>query len=333
MRMHGFPNGKHAKTRPERAAGHAADEQVGRHSAPAQHDAPASRAASQAAASASAQHSAPQAAAPASAHAAPDEPVLFGGRRLLSLKLHLGRRERVDIVRQKKQRRSSFSLTRTVAAVALLVLCLASTGSTLAYLTYTTNQAANRSTAGAVYLEIKETTATGTTSLHSGTYTAKAGTDGKKVWVTNPEGPDRTSEVVRVSLVAQVESKDVTGASQFMSETWSAPVQEGSAWFLKGDVLTLYLADDWQDNWTYADGAFYYKKVLNPGETTAMLLKGVTLVDGLSSDDYGTVKVNVFANAIQSTPSSATDPTVGAPGVWNCKVADDGTVTKVTSSS
>ncbi len=302
MRMHGFRNGKHAKTRPDQAAADAAVH--GAHSVRTR-----------------------------DAGAAPDEPVLFGGRRLLSLKLHLGRRERVDIVRQKKQRRSSFSLTRTVAAVALLVLCLASTGSTLAYLAYTTNQAANRATAGAVYLEIKETTATGTTQLHSGTYTAKGGTDGKKVWVVNPSGADRTGEVVRVSLVAQVGSKDVADANQFMSETWDAPVQEGSAWILKGDVVKLYLDEHWQDNWTYADGAFYYKKVLEPGQTTEMLLKGATLVDGLSADDYGTVKVNVFANAIQSTPSSATDPTVGAPGVWNCTVDASGNVTKVTPST
>ncbi len=277
------------------------------------------------------------AAAPAAAAPTESEPVIFGGRSLLSLRLHMGRRERVDIVRQKKQRRSSFSLTRTVAAVALLVLCLVSTGSTMAYLTYTANAAANRTTAGAVYIEVVETTASGTKSFKSGSNTAVSGTDGKLVTISNPEGPDRTDEVVRVSLVPEVEAlasdgTTKTGASQFMSETWGAPVQlSDGSWALKGEVLTVYLNRGWQDNWTYADGAFCYKKVLSPGQSTAQLMTGVEMADGQNAADYGTIKVNVFADAIQATPNSDTDPTVGAPGAWNCTVDANGNVTKVTS--
>ncbi len=255
----------------------------------------------------------------------------------------MGRRERVDIVRQKKQRRSSFSLTRTVAAVALLVLCLVSTGSTMAYLTYTANAAANRTTAGAVYIEVGENTESNV--FHSGTSTVESGIDNKQVWVSNPDGPDRTDVVVRVSLVPEVEALasdgTASGASQFMSETWGAPVQlSGGSWALKGEVLTVYLNRGWQDNWTYADGAFYYKKVLKPGEATtefkdgkptSPLMTGVEMADGQNAADYGTIKVNVFADAIQATPNSDTDPTVGAPGAWNCTVDADGNVTKVTS--
>ncbi len=273
------------------------------------------------------------AAAPAAEESAP---VTFGGRFLLSLRLHMGRRERVEVVRQKNQRRSSFSLTRTVAAVALLVLCLVSTGSTMAYLTYTANAAVNRTTSGAVYIEVTETTSTGTKSFHSGTYTADGGVDGKKVSVTNPEGDDRVPSVVRISIVPEVEALDssgsASGANQFMSETWTAPTTDADGnQILKGEIVTVYLARGWQDNWTYSDGAFYYKKVLKPGETTAQLMSGITMTDGQNSADYGSIKVNVFADALQSTPSSATDPTEGAPGAWNCTVAADGTVTKVTS--
>ncbi len=263
-------------------------------------------------------------------------PVTFGGRFLLSLRLHMGRRERVEVVRQKNQRRSSFSLTRTVAAVALLVLCLVSTGSTMAYLTYTANAAVNRTTSGAVYIEVTETTSTGTKSFHSGTYTADGGVDGKQVSITNPEGDDRVPSVVRISIVPEVEALDssgsASGANQFMSETWTAPTTDDDGnQILKGEIVTVYLARGWADNWTYSDGAFYYKKVLKPGETTAQLMSGITMTDGQNSADYGSIKVNVFADALQSTPSSVTDPTEGAPGAWNCTVAADGTVTKMTS--
>ena len=273
-------------------------------------------------------------------------PVTFGGRFLLSLRLHVGRRERVEVVRQKKQRRSSFSLTRTVAAVALLVLCLVSTGSTMAYLTYTANAAVNRTTSGAVDIKVVETTSAGTNEFDSGTNTADGGIDGKQVSVKNPEGDNAVDVVVRLSFVPEVEAlasdgTTKTGANQFMSETWSAPVQDAdNNWILKGEIVTIYLARGWQDNWTYSDGAFYYKKVLKPGETTVTtdesgnsvgLMNGITMTDGQNAADYGTIKVNVFADAIQSTPSSATDPTEGAPGAWNCTVSADGTVTKVTS--
>ncbi len=275
-------------------------------------------------------------------------PVTFGGRFLLSLRLHVGRRERVEVVRQKKQRRSSFSLTRTVAAVALLVLCLVSTGSTMAYLTYTANAAVNRTTSGAVDIKVVELTSASAEAqeFDSGTNTADGAIDGKQVSVKNPEGDNAVPVVVRLSFVPEVEALAAdgttkTGANQFMSETWSEPEQDSNNnWILKGEIVTIYLARGWKDNWTYSDGAFYYKKVLNPGETTITkdndgnsvgLMTGITMADGQNKADYGTIKVNVFADAIQSTPSSATDPTEGAPGAWNCTVAADGTVTKVMS--
>ncbi len=268
-------------------------------------------------------------------------PVTFGGRFLLSLRLHVGRRERVEVVRQKKQRRSSFSLTRTVAAVALLVLCLVSTGSTMAYLTYTANAAVNRTTSGAVDIKVVELTSASAEAqeFDSGTNTADGAIDGKQVSVKNPEGDNAVPVVVRLSLVPEVEALAAdgttkTGANQFMSETWSAPVKVGGEdgnWTLQGEIVTVYLVRGWEENWTYSDGAFYYKKVLKPGEETAQLMNGITMADGQNKADYGTIKVNVFADAVQSTPSSATDPTEGAPGAWNCTVSADGTVTKVTS--
>lgn len=282
-------------------------------------------------------HGAHSASAASASGAEESAPVTFGGRFLLSLRLHVGRRERVEVVRQKKQRRSSFSLTRTVAAVALLVLCLVSTGSTMAYLTYTANAAVNRTTSGAVDIKVVETTSAGTNEFDSGTNTADGGIDGKQVSVKNPEGDNAVDVVVRLSFVPEVEAlasdgTTKTGANQFMSETWSAPVQDAdNNWILKGEIVTVYLVRGWEDNWTYSDGAFYYKKVLKPGEETAQLMNGITMADGQNAADYGTIKVNVFADAIQSTPSSATDPTEGAPGAWNCTVSADGTVTKVTS--
>ena len=250
---------------------------------------------------------------------APD--ALFKRGHILSLRLRVRRNDKVEVVRAKGRRHSLFMLTRAVVGVVALVLCLVSTGSTFAYLDYTTNTAVNRTTSGNVLANIVENG-----EQLQGNATATLGKDGKQVAIISPpDDANRTDELVRVTFVPQVESKDTAGANILMDENWTAPVRNADGeWVLEGELLTLYLDSAWQDSWTYADGTFYYNKVLEPGQTTPLLLKGADMASGKSKDDYASVKVNVIADALQAYPADAA-------ATWGCTVASDGTVTKTTA--
>ena len=80
----------------------------------------------------------------------------------------------------------------------------------------------------------------------------------------------------------------------------SAPV--GNKMVL-GD-LTLEFASDWSTNWFYQDGYFYYKKVLNPGESTTMLLSKVSLTSNTAEmkKKYADteIKIEVMAAILQA---------------------------------
>ena len=246
--------------------------------------------------------------------------ALFKRGHILSLRLRVKKNEEVEVVRAKGRRHSLFMLTRAVVGVMALVLCLVSTGSTFAYLDYATNTAVNRTTKGSVLANIVENG-----KEVQGSATATLGKDGKQVAIISPDDPDRTDELVRVTFVPEVGSKDNVGANVLMDETWAAPVQSADGdWVLEGELLTLYLASDWQDSWTYADGTFYYNKVLEPGQTTPLLLMGADMASGKSKDDYASVKVNVIVDALQAYPAEAA-------ASWSCTVASDGTVTKTTA--
>ena len=46
-----------------------------------------------------------------------------------------------------------------------------------------------------------------------------------------------------------------------------------------GSVVLKHFDKDWETNWYFADGYFYYKTALKKGQTTPTLLEGVTLCD------------------------------------------------------
>ncbi len=220
-----------------------------------------------------------------------------------------------EVVRQKGLRKGTYSQARIAVLIFTLVLALG-IGATFAYVVYTSNQTPNRATAGDVGLQIVENGTVNTT----GALTVAAGADTKKVAVQSEDLPNRTNEVVRITFVPEVVYNDSTGTAlgnTLLSETWSAPQQtggEGNKFYIKTDLLTLYLADDWQDNFIYKDGAFIYKKLLEPGQSTPTLLQGVVWADAsVNRGDYGDVKVNVVADAIQCTPAES-------PALWGVKV-------------
>lgn len=231
-----------------------------------------------------------------------------------NIELNIPQNKSADVVKVRDLKSSVFFQTRILVLCLVLIAALCITG-TFAYLTWTSNQTPNRATTGEVKVEIIENG-----SVVSGSATASLGTSSKQIQLYSDNADNRVDEVVRVSFTPEVISADGKG-NVFMSETWSAPAQDSSGtWKIKCGLVNLVLASDWQSHYIYKDGTFYYNKTLAKNTKSEVLLTGVTLADGVDASKYGDIKVNVFADAIQSTPAEA-------PAVWGCSVDDSGNVT------
>ncbi len=92
--------------------------------------------------------------------------------------------------------------------------------------------------------------------------------------------------------------------------------------FTNGDV-TFNLVSDWTDNWLYCNGYFYYKKAVDPGETTAQLLESVSISGTTYNtlDKYGLeLEIDVLTDGIQ-TEGGAVDAR------WSdVEISSDGTL-------
>ena len=105
--------------------------------------------------------------------------------------------------------------------------------------------------------------------------------------------------VVRGMLLPRVLDEDGNYVAVDLG-TLGAPVANK---ITAGDFV-FELASDWATNWFYKDGFFYCKKVLAPNETTALLLKKVSLAstDQATKDKYKDleVKVDVLSDILQA---------------------------------
>ena len=139
----------------------------------------------------------------------------------------------------------------------------------------------------------------------------------KPVYVEN--AADSVPSVVRVTLVP-VFTDEATGEVASVSvKPLSAP--QGHRIEL-GDI-TLVFSGDWGDSWFYRDGWFYYKEVLDPGQTTEKLHAGVTLTNDTPEmrTKYQNIKIEieVFSESLQAEGA--------APSQWNLSVDSSGNVT------
>lgn len=140
------------------------------------------------------------------------------------------------------------------------------------------------------------------------------GWNAKEVKLTAASGNDYVPGVVRAMIVPYV--LDGSGNYIFVDlEAMSAPV--GNEMVL-GD-FTLELDTNWSANWFYKDGYFYFRKVLNPGDTTALLLTKVSLTNNTTAirEKYADadIKVEVMAGILQAEG--------GAPAAeWGVTVTD-----------
>lgn len=232
-----------------------------------------------------------------------------------NLEIDIPAHAKAEISRERKLKKTIFLRTRISLLCLVLVLVL-SIGGTLAYLTWTANQTPNRTASGEIALQIVEN---GTAIEDDyATEEVDSGEGNKTVQVKSTDEPDRADEIVRVTFIPEVEAKDGTG-NVAMSESWSAvkteTVDGETKHYVETELLKLYLADDWSSHYLYKDGVFYYNKVVSKDTTTEELLSGVTLQNDVNKADYGDVKVNVIADAIQSSPADA-------PKSWGVQVSD-----------
>ena len=220
-------------------------------------------------------------------------------------KLHfdIPKKTNVDVVRKHELKNSIFTRTRIALLCLVLLMALCITG-TLAYLTWTSNQTANRVTDGDLEMHIVENIDGATDEVIDKGSTFTAGLEAKKVKVRSGDDVNRVNELVRVTFLPVVKSKTYTTANVAFGETWSAVKTDASNnAYIETDIVKLYINPAWAENWTYADGTFTYKTVLAPGADTEVLLYGATMADGVNIGDYTSVQVKVIADSIQEGTS------------------------------
>lgn len=189
-------------------------------------------------------------------------------------------------IRNKFFTKRTANYRRLAALVASIVLVAV----TLAWLSTTTNEEVNAFGAGTTDINVVEPNVPDKENV-------PWGADSKNVKISMEENETNNPAVVRVLIVPVL--KDTSGNilegkfAQFSEPTGTEMVL--------GD-FTFHFDASWSSNWMYKDGFFYYRKVLNPGEETPYLLKGVTLTDASKAADYVDKKVHieVYASAVQT---------------------------------
>lgn len=242
-----------------------------------------------------------------------------------------------EVTRVHALKNTIFTRTRIVILCVIMILVLSIVG-TLAYLSYTANQAANRFTvAGDVSIRVIETTTyNGTTTTdkiyQSGTNQADGGEGNKKVGAkaTTDDGSSVSEELVKLTIVPEVEQLDPSDTTKvlgnaYLSENWSAPQQDSSNnWYVDCGLIRLNLSSTWQSNFIYKDGAFIVNKTVYQDDTYKDLVTGVLWADSAADrNDYGKINVDVIADAIEATTDGA--------NMWGVVIGADKSVSIKTS--
>lgn len=156
------------------------------------------------------------------------------------------------------------------------------TQSTLAYYS-TVGRATNVVTSGNIQFIIREMTDQGTAFPEEGVYIVPGDIVSKKVSVENVcEHPF----YLRVKIVYGIDSQELPS-----EECFKLNIDES--------------------NWQYVDGWYYYKEVVEPGETTPHVFSKVEIVGSKVDNNYlgKTLTLSVVAHAVQSenNPVEGTD--------------------------
>ncbi|MEG2850710.1 MAG: hypothetical protein RR866_03300 [Raoultibacter sp.] len=140
----------------------------------------------------------------------------------------------------------------------------------------------------------------------------------KKITLGVPAG--KAAGVVRVSLTPNyLSATSAPGDRHFQAFDMRALAAPVNNKMVLGD-FTLHFAANWSTNWIYKDGFFYYNKVLKPGETTPVLLSGISVAAGKESLYSNKTYLSIAADSIQPAPAAV-------PAQWGVVVGPDGSVT------
>ena len=117
---------------------------------------------------------------------------------------------------------------------------------------------------------------------------------------------EHTSVYVKVALI--ISAKDQIGNVLPLDLGPLTAPDTVTGELVAGD-FTLHFNPDWDNNWFFKDGYFYYKHILHSGEETEILLEGITLTNDSDSsikEKYRNMRlyVDVFADSIQATSSA-----------------------------
>ena len=166
-----------------------------------------------------------------------------------------------------------------IALAAILVTML--TQPTLAFYT-TIGRATNVVTSGSIQLQIHEKTADGSDFPDEGVYIIPGDIVSKRVTIENI---CTHPFYLRVKLVSTTTSQDLSADE-----------------CLNMDIDT--------ENWTYADGYYYFNRILQPGETTPALFTQVEIVGSKVDQSHvgSALSITINAYAVQSEHNPAEHP-------------------------
>ena len=241
-----------------------------------------------------------------------------------------------EVQRIRGLKKNIFTETRIALMCLVLVVALTVTG-TFAYdrAEYTGNETPNRTSDGVIELKIVESINGGPEVVDQDIDNVPEGEQKKKVKIRTGTEVNRAPEIVHVSFVPQVymnfaatvDPEDPPEASKTgesnvaFNETWSKILYDGDKPYIETDLVKLYLDADELKYWTYNNGTFTHKEALERGQETGYLLTGVVAGDllndatsGSSRADYGAIKVNVIAEAVQESAENVV--TFWKTGKW-----------------
>ncbi|MDR0853454.1 MAG: hypothetical protein LBN34_03715 [Clostridiales Family XIII bacterium] len=162
---------------------------------------------------------------------------------------------------------------KSILACSLVAILLL--GVTFALLTALTEKKTNVFTFADVEVGILEPTGVSWTS--------------KQVQLQNVNGANAIPGVVRAMIVPVL--KDASGDG--LQGEYAPLGKPGTNGVLQMGDFVFTFTNGWETDWFFYDGYFYYKKVLDPGEKTTMLLQSVTLKDQALAAEYKDIEVDV----------------------------------------
>lgn len=200
------------------------------------------------------------------------------------------------------------------ADIAIIVFALLLVGvlATAAYLTALANDKVNQLNTGIVEVTLMENG-----SAVTGSNIVSFGEEDKQVSVKNT---GTATQFVRVQIGTPMENATLTnGGSAYLPADASNLDSYGFADPGSDNTVTIgtyvyHFASNWSDNWFYYHGSFYCKTPIAEGETTPVLLMGITD----TSTDSETMVASVTVDGIQSSPSSYVED------AWGVNASDDG---------